>query len=276
MGTLDRRIAKFEKRYGHKPVAIITGGSSGMGLCYARELASRGCNLVLVSIQEKELQEQSKALRDEFGVDVKYRYQNLATDNAAEELIAYLDELGIETDILINNAGMFFFKEMSEQLIAKAEMMLKLHIFTVTKLSFLMGLKYRERGYGYILNVSSMADSLPMPGITMYSATKAYLTSFSRSLFFEMRDYGVGVTVVCPAAIATPLYGLNKGLMKLGVGVGLISRPEWLVKRALKGMFAKRRMLRPAFMNIYLPPLIALLPKWAVSFAWNKLKYRFN
>ena len=130
----------------------------------------------------------------------------------------------------------------------------------------------KQRGHGYILNMSSMAAKLPCPGIAIYSASKAYLKSFSKSLYFEMRPYGVGVTTVCPAAIATPLYKLKPSLMNLGVKIGLIGTPQWLVKRALRGMFRKRRVVKPGLMNYYLPPMVNALPKWAVAKLWKKFQ----
>jgi short-subunit dehydrogenase len=87
-----------------------------------------------------------------------------------------------------------------------------------------------------------------------------------------MRPYGVGVTTVCPAAIATPLYKMKPCLLKLGVKVGLIGTPQWLVRKALKGMIRKKRVLKPGLMNLYLPPLIAVLPKGLVNRIWQKYK----
>lgn len=81
-----------------------------------------------------------------------------------------------------------------------------------------------------------------------------------------------GVTTVCPAAVATPLYRLKPSLMKLGVKAGVIKTPDWLVRRALKGMFRKRALLRPGFMNIYLPPLVALLPRPLEDRLWKRFK----
>ena len=130
----------------------------------------------------------------------------------------------------------------------------------------------KERGTGYILNVSSMAARIPAPGITVYSATKAYLRSFGRSLSYELDPYGVKMTTVCPAAIATPLYRLDPKLLNLGVKIGLIRKPEWLVRRSLKALFRGRRVLSPAFMNIWLPPLIASIPDPLIAKIWKRLK----
>lgn len=81
--------------------------------------------------------------------------------------------------------------------------MLQLHVATPTRLMVLFGEAMKQRHRGFIVNMSSMTAQIPAPGITMYSATKAYLKSFSKSMYYEMRPYGVGVTTVLPAAVAT-------------------------------------------------------------------------
>ena len=252
--------------------ALITGGSSGMGLELARQLAAKGFDLLLVSNQEEELARVSEELSTTYGVHVLGRFQDLAAESAADELFSFCQEQGLEVEVLINNAGMFFFEELTAENEARALAMMRLHTFTPTRMCILFGEVMKRRGHGYILNMSSMAAKLPCPGITVYSATKAYLKSFSKSLYFEMRPYGVGVTTVCPAAIATPLYKLKPSLLKLGVSIGLIGTPRWLVRRALKRMFKKRRVVKPGLMNYYLPPLIAILPKWLVARLWKKFR----
>lgn len=243
-----------------------------MGKMYAERLAEAGYDLLLVSNQEKELQEVADDLKQRFGVKVIPHYQDLAVTTAADDLFAFCQSQSLEIEILINNAGMFFFEELTPDNEAKAMKMMQLHIHTPTRLCLLFGNEMKQRGHGYILNMSSMAAKLPCPGITIYSASKAYLKSFGKSLYFEMRPYGVTVTTVCPAAIATPLYKLKPSLLKLGVKIGLIGTPQWLVKRALRGMFHKRRVVKPSLMNYYLPPLVNALPKWLVARLWKKYK----
>ena len=264
-------LNRFQEAYGHQPWALITGGSSGMGLEYARQLAEIGCNLLLVSNQKEELEKVASDLKTN-EIQVLPHYQNLATETAAEELFAFCQDGNQQIDILINNAGMFFFEELTTENESKALTMMRLHIFTPTRLCILFGNAMKQRGYGYIINMSSMAAKLPCPGITIYSATKAYLKSFGKSLYFEMRPYDVGVTTVCPAAIATPLYKLKPTLLNFGVKIGVIGTPQWLVSKALKGMMRKKRVVKPGFMNIYLPPLIAILPKKLVDSLWRKFK----
>ena len=167
---------------------------------------------------------------------------------------------------------MFFFKELSMEDLPRVQAMLNLHIVTVTRLCILIGAAMKQRGSGYILNVSSMAARIPAPGITVYSATKAYLRSFGQSLSYELNPYGVGMTTVCPAAIATPLYKLDPKKMAMGVKIGLIRTPKWLVHRALRAMFRKKRVVSPAFMNVWLPALVAALPGPIVERLWKKWK----
>ena len=193
-----------------------------MGKIYAERLAEAGYNLLLVSNQEQELRQVADDLHQRFNVDVISHFQDLAAEDAADELFAFCQEQSLEIDILINNAGMIFFEELTPENEAKAMTMKRLHIDTPTRLCLLFGNEMKRHGSGYILNMSSMAAELPCPGIAMYSATKAFLKSFSKSLYYEMKPFGVVVTTVCPAAIATPLYKLKPSLMKLGVRMGLI------------------------------------------------------
>lgn len=255
-------------------VALITGGSSGMGLEYARQLAGKGYDLLLVSNREEELASAVAALSEAFPVKVSGHYQDLALPTAADALFAWCQERSLLPDVLINNAGMFFFKELSSADLGRVEAILNLHVKTITRLCILFGEAMKQRGSGYILIVSSMAARIPAPGITIYSATKAYLRSFGRSLSYELRPYGVGVTTVCPAAIATPLYRLKPSLMELGVRTRVIHTPAWLVRRALRAMFRRRRVVSPSAMNLWLPPLIAILPGPLEQRLWKYILHR--
>ena len=138
----------------------------------------------------------------------------------------------------------------------------------------LFGDRMKQRGSGRILLVASMAARIPAPGIQVYSATKAYLRSFGESLSFELKPYGVTVTTLCPAAVATPLYGLKKGLLNFGVAIRVIHTPQWLVIKALKGLFRGRRLMKPSIMNAYLPPMIKMLPSNLEQKIWDRIKVK--
>lgn len=243
-----------------------------MGLEFSRALAARDCDLVLVSNREDELAAAAEALSKEFPVQVRTRFQDLARLEAAEELYGWCESEGIEADILVNDAGMFFFKELQVSDLDRVQAMINLHVATVTRLCILFGQRMKERKGGYILNVSSMAARIPSPGIAVYSSTKAYLRTFGKSYPFELEPYGVKMTTVCPAAIATPLYRLDPKWMRFGVRIGIIKTPQWLVKRALRALFRGRRIISPAFMNVWLPALVRGLPGPLEARIWKKVK----
>lgn len=244
-----------------------------MGLEYARQLAAKGFNLLLVSNREEELLTAKEELSGKWSVEVVTRFLDLAAPNAADALHAWCtEELGIVPDVLVNNAGMFFFKELSTTDLNLVQTMVNLHVNTITRSCILFGEDMKKRGSGYILIMASMAARIPAPGITIYSATKAYLKSFGRSLSYELKPYGVGVTTVCPAAIATPLYRLKPSLMNLGLKTGVIHSPKWLVRKALRAMFRKRRVISPSFENFLVPFLYRLLPGPLIAHLWKKFK----
>ena len=244
-----------------------------MGLEYASQLAAKGYDLILVSNREGELATAREQIEAAYPVRVTTHFQDLAAPDAADTLFNWcVNEAGILPDVLINNAGMFFFKELEPEDMGRVQAMVNLHMVTVTRSCLLFGEAMKRRGSGRILIMSSMAASIPAPGITVYSATKAYLKSFGRSLSYEFNPHGVSVTTVCPAAIATPLYRLSEKKMKFGVAIGAIHTPKWLVRRALRAMFHGRRVICPSIMNIWLPAAIALLPGPLVAAIWKRLK----
>lgn len=254
--------------------ALVTGATSGMGLEYCRQLAQSGHNLVMVSNQQEQLDTLPLLISQQYHVRAIGRYQDLAAPDAAQQLYDWCCCEGLQIDILVNNAGMFFFHELTPDYVGRAEAMLSLHMLTPTRLCFLFGEEMKHRRQGYIINVSSMVAQMPTPGITIYAATKAYLKSFSKSLYFEMRPYGVGVTTVLPGAIATPLYNIKPATLKLLTRLGIVRTPQWMVRRALRGMFRKRHYVKPGVMNYLAPVLLKLLPNGLETRIWQKIKER--
>jgi len=264
----------FEKYISVGSIALITGASSGMGLEYCRQLAASGCQLIMVSNQAEQLQNCAEELRTQFHVKIWDYFLDLSLDSAADELFNFCTKNGLNVDILINNAGIFFFKELQGEICIKAETMLRLHIFTPTRLSMLFGNEMKKRGYGYILNVSSIVSSMSVPGLTMYASTKAYLRTFSRSLYYEMKPYGVSVTTLCPGAVDTSLYSVLPSIQKLfkiGKKLGMVYTPEKLVRKGLTAMFHHSYCTTPGLINFFFPKVINLIPSRAVVKIWKKL-----
>lgn len=240
--------------------ALITGGSSGIGLEYSREFASREYSLALVSNREGELEDAKQSLEREFGVPVHTLCADLSDASCAEKVLAWCDSLGLQVEVLVNNAGMFFMEYLGPENLGKAETMMGLHVCTPTKMCILFGARMKERGKGFILNMSSMTAGIPAPGISVYSASKAYLKSFGKSISYEMRPFGVKVTTVCPAAIDTGLYPISPALRRTLRRIGIIRSPRWLVRRAVRALFRGRRTISPGITNVIVPALVAILP----------------
>lgn len=253
-----------------KKVALVTGASSGIGLEYARELALRGYDLVVVSNEEKPIREVALKIEDEFQVQVKAVCMDLAVADAAKQLFTLCREEGWEVEILINNAGIFRFSRIVNLPAESVEKMMLLHMVTPAMLCRYFGEEMKKRRYGYILNMSSMSAWLPYPGISLYASTKCFLKCFSRAFRLEMLDYGVYVTVLCPGAIATDLYRLSKRLQQLALRLGVMMTPKKLARKAIRGLFRGRKWMMPGWINYFFMCILFLLPLGLVRWIMNK------
>lgn len=230
-------------------LALVTGASSGIGLEFSRRFAEAGVNLVMVSNQPRELDMHASDLHNRYSVSVTTLNLDLATSGAAIRVMDFLHEQALSPDILINNAGIFSFDLLADTPPAKISLFINLHVRFLTELSILMAEDMCRRGRGWILNMSSMSCWMPMPGIAMYSATKAYVHTFSRAMAYELRGSGVSLTVACPGGIATDLFGLPTHLMRLAVKIHAIQTPERFTRKALSRMFRRRHQYINGFIN---------------------------
>lgn len=239
--------------------AVVTGGSSGIGLCFCRELALRGCSLVMVSNEER-----IGACASEIAATYDVRALGLFCDLTDPEVVkiifSFLNANGVEADFLINNAGIFSFRPVGDTAVGKIECFINLHVRAVTLLSREFGIYFSRRGSGRILNMSSMSCWMPMPGIAMYAATKSYIRVFSRSLHYELKDSGVTVTVACPGGIATDLFGLPDNLKRLAVRIGALQTPEKFVRKAVDRMLKGKKQYVNGWLNRVSIVAVASLP----------------
>ena len=187
-----------------KQTALITGASNGIGLELARIHAKRGGNLVLVARSQDKLNQLADELRAQYhDIQITVIAQDLAMPHAAQSVFAQTEQLGIQVDILINNAGFGGHGRFFERELAKEQQMIQLNITTLTELTHLYLQGMVARRSGKILNVSSTASFMPGPLQAVYYATKAYVTSFSQAVAEEVREFGISVTALCPGAVDT-------------------------------------------------------------------------
>ena len=182
--------------------ALVTGASSGLGAEFARQLARRGCHLVLVARRADALDRIADQCRSQ-GVNVTVISRDLSQPGAADELHKEVALVGLQVDILVNNAGFGVHGLFMDQPLKRIHSMLALNITTLTELTHLFGKDMVNRGHGHILQVGSVGSFQPGPLYGAYAATKAYVLSLGEALACELRGTGVTSTVVCPGVTET-------------------------------------------------------------------------
>lgn len=178
--------------------ALITGASSGLGCEFAKLFASDGHDLILVARRVDRLNELKKQIEEKYMTKVTILSQDLTLPDAAESVFSFTEQNKIQVDFLVNNAGFGDFGFFDSCDIAKQQNMVMLNVMTLTKLARLYIAGMKERNFGRILNVASIAAFMPGPKMSVYYATKAYVRSFSEALSVELKKTGVSVTILCP------------------------------------------------------------------------------
>lgn len=179
--------------------ALVTGASSGIGASFARELARRGCNLVLTARRQDRLQALCEELPSEHGIKCVAIPCDLARPQAPAELVAAIEERDLTIGVLINNAGYGVPGTFDAQPWQVHRDFMQVLMRAPTELIHRLLPSMRERGFGRIINVASLAGHLPgSSGHTLYAASKAYMIRFSQSLALENAVHGVNVCGLCP------------------------------------------------------------------------------
>ena len=250
--------------------AIVTGASSGMGLEFARQLAQRGYNLLIVSnlpeIREAAELIQSAISNDQSPIKIIPLQLDLGQQSSARELYEYAHAHGMEVEVLVNNAGVYHDKDILDDSEAFTGLIMNLHMYTPAMLCYLFGQDMRERRKGYILNVCSVTSKMAAQRLGTYGGTKAFLCHFTRALHIELRKYGVHVTDVSPGAVDTGLYSIPPFMTKLGKCLGIIVSPKTLVRRALRALFWgwSKTTIPTVFWQV-LCFIILLVPTWLLK-----------
>ncbi len=240
--------------------ALITGASSGIGRCYANELAKRGYNIIAVSNQQKELEVVANELHTTYNITAHYIYADLSAPNAAKSIFDRCTTEGWQVDILVCNAGMLLFSTLTRTDPQRLETIIGLHCTTTTLLCRYFGEAMKERGKGRILLMSSSTAWLPYPTISHYSATKAYIKSLAFALWYELHSHGVSVTAVFPGAVDTPFYNLKPAWRKWFVRLGIMHSAETIARRGTRAMLRGRRRLTPGLFTKFVVTACAILP----------------
>jgi short-subunit dehydrogenase len=244
--------------------ALVTGASSGIGESFARALAARNENLVLVARSEERLQKLSHELAQNHGIETLPCAADLSVPGAPGQLAQWLKGRQIHVHLLVNNAGFGVHGEFLKLPLERQMQMLRLNVEAVLELSWLLIPPMLEHRQGGVINVSSALGFQPAPFVTAYAATKAFVTSFSMGLAAELDGSGVRVVTLCPGTTRTSFF--DAGGFSRGGFRRVMQEPSEVVAKALKALDRGGGLVLPRKVDHVLIFVERLLPRsWVVA-----------
>lgn len=213
--------------------ALITGASSGIGEVFARKLAARGRNVLLVARSEDKLITLCNELGRSNSIRAQYVALDLSKPDSAERLFEEAEKRSLSVDMLVNNAGFGSMGEFNQLDLARELNMIDLNIKSLVELTHRFLAPMLVRKQGTIINVASTAGFQPVPFMATYAATKAFVLSFSEALWEENRPHGIQIMALCPGVTDTNFFEAARG-QKPPARVS--QTPEDVVETALRGL----------------------------------------
>lgn len=218
--------------------ALITGASFGIGAAFAQALATRKTDLVLVARSEDKLNQLAQELQQKHDIKVEVLVQDLIVPGAAKSVFEAVTQKDITVDVLINNAGFGAYGAFSDISLPKQLEMIQLNILSLVDLTYQFLPQMQQRGSGTIINLGSIASFYPLPYMSVYAATKAFVLSFSEALWAENQAKGVKVLAVCPGPTKTNFFDTAnfEEFASGGAGNQASATPESVVRDTLKAL----------------------------------------
>ena len=238
---------------------LITGTTSGFGKAFAEKFASMGYNIILVSRDMQKLKQQQLYLQYQYHVTVNFIAYDLTKEDAADFIIEQIDNWNIPIDFLVNNAGFNEFGLFSQTDISKEIKMIDLHIRFITQLTKHILSIMEKNNYGHILNIGSTGSFIPSPSDAVYSATKAYIMSFSNALYGEYRNTGIKITLLCPGATETE-FARKANIEQTLLFKYAIMKPDKVIKIAYPKIIKGKRLIIPGIYNKFLVFFSKIMP----------------
>ncbi len=242
---------------------VITGASSGIGAAFAELLAEEGYSLLLTGRRKERIESVADDLRTRFNVDVRVVITELAEEEQRASLRSRIGELE-RVDLLVNNAGFGFSQPFATDDPKLHYEMLDVHMRAPLELieTVLPGMAKRKSGG--IINVASVAAFFPMPKASTYTATKAFLVSFTESLAMEVAGAGIDVQALCPGFTHTDFHermGISAGGLNQRNLIGWME-PHEVCRRSLKKLRSDCVVYVPGLINKLLVRGVSHMPRW--------------
>lgn len=245
----------------NKGTALITGASSGIGEALSHRFAERGHDLIVTARREDKLKALAETLTSEHGTGVHVIACDLTQPDGPGELAGAVAALGVDVDILVNNAGVAYTGNFQDLESNTVDMLLDLNIVSLTKLTHLFLPAMIARGAGRILNVGSVASFQPVPSMSLYAASKAFVLSLTEGLSEEVRGTGVSVTALCPGLTRTEMV---ESLQAEGIPAFMMSSPEEVAREGYEALMNREVIRVPGLANQAAVTWAKFQPRWLV------------
>ena len=245
---------------------LITGASSGIGEAFANTLDKLGAKLILTARSKDKLEQMVSSMNNAVSIP-----GDLSKKEFPQELYAKVNEMKLKVDILINNAGFGYSGKFLDNSMENYNEMISLNICSLTHLTHLFMKDMLENKSGGIINISSLASFQPIPFFSIYAATKAFVTSFTLSLYEEYREKNIKILGVCPGYTKT---NFNKRAQMNSVPVaGYLMSSQEVVDQSLKAYKKGRFLIINGKVNRFAKLFTSLLPKkWSLKMASSIIK----
>ncbi|GAA4787082.1 SDR family oxidoreductase [Olivibacter ginsenosidimutans] len=229
--------------------AVVTGASQGLGKYIAIELAKRKYNLLLLARSGDKLEALKAEWTKSYGIEVLVYSIDLSTEEAIPALNYYCTAQNLSIGILINNAGYGLWGDFEMLGLQDQRNMINLNVNALTALTYMLLPFLKKNKSAYILQIASTAAYQAVPTLAVYAATKAYVLSFSRSLYHELKPLGIQVSCLCPGPMDTGFTD-RAGMQALAhLSKQYNMDPEVVARQAVKNMLAGQLEIVPGFLN---------------------------
>lgn len=240
--------------------ALITGATSGIGLELALNFARDGINLVLVARTKEKLEEIRTRIEEEFSLKVRTLSKDLSKDEAPLEIFEELEKEGIQVDYLVNNAGFGTFGRLKDTDLDTEKNLVKLNVLSLLEMNKRFVPAMADRGFGYVMNVASLAAFMPGPVMANYYASKAYVLSLSEAMHEELKPHGVKVSALCPGPVKTG-FQERAQMKKTDAAKAFLMEAKQVADIGYLGMWRGKAVVVPGTLEKAVPLLVKLLPR---------------
>ena len=228
--------------------ALVTGGSVGIGAAIATELASKGCNLILVARRTEKLEEVRERILKSHAVEIDLMTADLTDSEARTALYNQIETAGKTVDVLVNNAGVGVVGLSKDISWEREQFMYELNIMALTHLTKLFVPAMIERKNGYVMQLASVAGFMPIPSFAGYSATKHFVLAYAEAIDFELKGTGVSMTTVCPGSTTTEFFEVSRNGGK-GIQDPAAMSAESVARIGVDALFNRKRTVVTGLRN---------------------------